>query len=228
MLTHGNHPCSLICLCMLCMLCMLYGSLPTILLLFARAAPSPHVTSPSRLRPAHALLPVTPPCGYTSHVPCSCPPHGSASHALHHGPGSPSAAHVTAHTTPHTVTITLDTDAVTSPPRPGPHTPPRRSHSPCCPLTKAHGSPLATPPAHSPTLKPSRFTHGQPGPARTGHTTREPPPPYISPGFVAYWPSRGSYSGFVAYWPFRLSLLGTGPRSRGTLSKDTIREVGGS
>ena len=110
-------------LCMLCMLCMLYGSLPTTLLLFARAAPSPHVTSPSRLRPAHALLPVTPPCGYTSHVPCSCPPHGSASHALHHGPGSPSAAHVTAHTTPHTVTITLDTDAVTSPPRPGPHTP---------------------------------------------------------------------------------------------------------
>jgi hypothetical protein len=164
-------------LCMLCMLCMLYGSLPTILLLFARAAPSPHVTSPSRLRPAHALLPVTPPCGYTSHVPCSCPPHGSASHALHHGPGSPSAAHVTAHTTPHTVTITLDTDAVTSPPRPGPHTPPRRSHSPCCPLTKAHGSPLATPPAHSLTLKPSRFTHDQPGPARTGHTTKGPPSP---------------------------------------------------
>jgi hypothetical protein len=67
-------------------------------------------------------------------------------------------------------------------------------------------------------------------PARPEPATRQGdhPPPYISPGFVAYWPSRGSYSGFVAYWPFRLSLLGTGPRSRGTLSKDTIREVGGS
>ena len=155
------------------MLRCLYGSLPTTLLLFARAAPSP----PSR--PHHASGPLTHTPRSRPHAapPVTClvhvPPHESASHALHHGPGSHSAAHVTAHTTPHMVTITLDTDAVTSPPRPGPHTPPRRSHSPCCPLTKAHGSPLATPP----TLKPSRFTHGQPGPARTGHTTREPPSP---------------------------------------------------
>ena len=209
-----------------CFAC-LFGSLPTTLLLHARAAPSPRhgpITPParSRSRPGHA------PCGSHGHVPRS-----------HHGPGSHSAAHITAHTTPHMVTITPGTDAVTSPPRPGPHTLSTTLAQPMLPSHQAHGCSLATPTARPPaaatypesmTCSEARRLRATIRPARPEPATRQGdhPPPYISPGFVAYWPSRGSYSGFVAYWPFRLSLLGTGPRSRGTLSKDTIREVGGS
>ena len=94
---------------------------------------------------------------------------------------------------------------------------PRRSHNPCCPLTRPmvalshrhlHTHPRRSPHA-SPTARPAR---PEPAPRQRDH-----PPPYISPGFVAYWPSRGSYSGFVAYWPFRLS-----PGHRAALPGDPL------
>ena len=126
------------------------------------------LTHSSRSRP-HAATPVT--------CPAHVPPKGPPPMLYTTGP-----AHTWRSTSRRTRPLTRSRSRSTrlrSRPLPGPARTrtSRRSHNPRCPLTTAHGSPLATPPAHSPTLKPSRFTHGQPGPTRTGYTTKGPPSP---------------------------------------------------
>ena len=116
------------------------------LLRTGRSVPSSrphHASGPLTLNPGHVL---TRPSRSRTRITS---PQWPAGYALHHGPESRSAAHVTAPTTPLMVTVTVTPGlvAVTSPPRPGPHTLPTTPTQPMESRHQAHGCSLTTPPA---------------------------------------------------------------------------------
>ena len=174
------------------LLALLHSFLPCLVLFLLPYSPThgplrPLVTSPPRLRPAHAQPGHVLTRPSRSRTRVTSPP-WPAGYALHHGPESRSAAHVTAPTTPLMVTVTPGLVAVTSPPRPGPHTLPTSPAQPMETRHQAHGCPLTTPPARMsaaarPGPDPRRSTQlpAPTRPARPDPAHDEGTPPPLSP-----------------------------------------------
>ena len=120
------------------LLALLHSFLPCLVLFLLPYSPThgplrPLVTSPPRLRPAHAQPGHVLTRPSRSRTRVTSPP-WPAGYALHHGPESRSAAHVTAPTTPLMVTASPGLVAVTSPPSARPAHAPHDARA-------AHGDP---------------------------------------------------------------------------------------
>ena len=186
------------------LLALLCSLLPCLVLFLLPYSPThgplrPLITSPPRLRPAHAQPGHVLTRPSRSRTRVTSPP-WPAGYALHHGPNHARRL-MSRHPRPPSWSRRRPDWLRSHPPlRPGPHTLPTTPTQPMESRHQAHGCSLTTPPARMsaaarPGSDPYRSTQlpaptrpARPDPAHDQGTPPPPSPPILTPGLVAYVP----------------------------------------